>query len=92
MHSALLFWHKDKSKWLTPLTTNYKLKSIGLHYGFADLAYSEEKISASELSDYSAAFSINAVYKAVPITQINDIKFPESKERETSLINMWSEE
>lgn len=92
MHSALLFWHKEKQEWILPLTSEYKLKSIGLHYGLKDLKYKEEKINISELSDYSAAFSINAVYKAVPITQINDIKFTKSVEMKDSLIELWSKE
>lgn len=92
MHSALLFWHEKNNEWVLPLTKDFKLKSIGFHYGLKTLNYKEQKITVSELAEYSAAFSINAVYKAVPIVQINDIKFTKSIEMKDFLIEMWGKE
>jgi hypothetical protein len=92
MHSALLFWHEEKKQWCTPLTSDYKLESLGLHYGLKDLEYSKERIITQNLSEYSAAFSVNAVHKAVPISQINDITFPKSNEKMAYLMNTWSKE
>jgi branched-subunit amino acid aminotransferase/4-amino-4-deoxychorismate lyase len=91
-HGNLLFYNSKNKKWVTPISRDLFIEGIGLRRGLNKLEISKEKIALEELSHFSAAYQVNAVYGPVPISKIDDITMPMSNEKLPTLKKIWQEE